>query len=92
MAMKIFTFLSLIFVAVVSPVPPPPPPPPTFPDYYPFSHQCSPGVASVQCLVDPCQFASCENHPDAVCIADYCGGCNARFFLNGNEVTDTSGE
>ena len=45
----------------------------------------------VQCLIDPCEVASCPNHPKAVCVADYCGGCIARFFdrMTGEELTDT---
>ena len=32
--------------------------------------------------------ASCPGVGDATCVADYCGGCNARWILNGQEVTD----
>ena len=53
---------------------------------------CPPGQPPVNCFVDPCQFGTCPAHPDATCVADYCGGCNARFFdEDGNEVTDTCG-
>lgn len=41
---------------------------------------CPEGVPIVQCLVDPCDDASCEAYPDAECKANYCGGCNAEFF------------
>ena len=48
------------------------------------------------CLVNPCQFASCSAFPDAKCRADYCGGCNARFFVGKGrkkrEVTDRCNE
>ena len=48
---------------------------------------CPPDKPLVNCLVDPCQFATCT---DATCVSDFCGGCNARFFdEDGNEVTDT---
>ena len=42
----------------------------------------------VNCLVNPCQFASCPNVCGATCVADYCGGCHARWLLHGMEVTD----
>ena len=34
----------------------------------------------VNCAVAPCQNAKCDKYPDAVCVNDYCNGCNARFF------------
>ncbi len=55
------------------------PPPPT----------CPPDKPLVSCFADPCMFATCPAHPDAVCVADFCGGCNARFFIGKKEVTDT---
>ena len=42
--------------------------------------------------MDPCQFAKCPAHPNAKCVSDFCGGCNARFFEDGEEVTDTCGK
>lgn len=57
-------------------VPPPPP------------NKCPSGVDPVQCIVDPCQIITCTN-PRAICVADYCGGRNARFYLDGKEITDT---
>ncbi len=50
---------------------------------------CPPDKPFVSCFVDPCKFATCPAHPVAVCKADYCGGCNARFFIGNMEVTDT---
>ena len=41
----------------------------------------------VNCLVDPCRYSSCRAYPSAVCRSDYCGGCNARFYLGKREVT-----
>uniref|UniRef100_A0A915JPG5 Uncharacterized protein n=1 Tax=Romanomermis culicivorax TaxID=13658 RepID=A0A915JPG5_ROMCU len=38
------------------------------------------GKQPVNCLIDPCLTAKCPNHPDAVCEANYCGGCFADFF------------
>ena len=54
--------------------------------------QCPPDKPLVNCFVDPCQFAKCSAHPKAKCSADYCGGCNARFFdSKGNKVTESCG-
>ena len=48
---------------------------------------CPDGSQPVHCLVHPCQFASCPAIKDAKCVADYCGGCNARWYLKDKEVT-----
>jgi hypothetical protein len=34
----------------------------------------------VECLVDPCTVSTCAV-PDAVCRANYCGGCKAEWYL-----------
>eukprot|EP00731_Ephydatia_muelleri_P014212 Em0007g1522a len=53
-------------------------------------HGCPPGVPLFECFVDPCLSATCPAHPHAVCVADFCGGCNAKFFdHNGKEVTSS---
>ena len=49
---------------------------------------CDDGSTPVQCLKNPCQVSSCPSVADARCVVDYCGGCNARWILNGQEVTD----
>ena len=49
---------------------------------------CPDGSNPVNCFVNPCQFASCPDVYGATCVADYCGGCNARWLLNGLEVTN----
>lgn len=41
-----------------------------------------------QCATNPCITASCSNFPYAKCLIDYCGGCKARFYYDGREVTD----
>ena len=41
----------------------------------------------VNCFVDPCQFAECPAHPNAICKSNYCGGCNAVFH-DGADVVD----
>ena len=48
---------------------------------------CPDGSLPVNCLIDPCQVNTCPSLPTASCVADYCGGCNARFFINDVEVT-----
>ncbi|MBC8479818.1 MAG: right-handed parallel beta-helix repeat-containing protein, partial [FCB group bacterium] len=40
----------------------------------------------VDCFVDPCEVETCPLYPDAECIADYCGGCFAHFFVDDVEV------
>ncbi|CAH1270242.1 PEBP1 [Branchiostoma lanceolatum] len=48
---------------------------------------CPPGVRQVRCARDPCEVVRCPAHPDAQCLANYCGGCNAVFYDNdGNRV------
>ena len=60
---------------------------------YTESPTCPPDKPLVYCIINPCQVTSCPAHPGAICIPDYCGGCNARFFDKaGNEVTKSCGE
>ena len=40
----------------------------------------------VYCFVDPCLVTECPAYPNAYCVADYCGGCFADFYVNGVEV------
>jgi len=42
----------------------------------------------VDCFQDPCIEASCPAYPDAECTANFCGGCHADFYQNGELVTD----
>ena len=53
------------------------------------SQECS---NIVNCFVDPCQVtAECPGHPDAKCVASYCGGCYARFVdSSGNVIEECS--
>ncbi|MET0391301.1 MAG: hypothetical protein ABW321_35335 [Polyangiales bacterium] len=37
------------------------------------------GSEPVDCLVDPCQTSVCSE-PEAVCQANYCGGCHAEWY------------
>ncbi len=38
---------------------------------------CADGSPPVQCFVDPCEVATCDQ---GACQANYCGGCNAEFY------------
>jgi hypothetical protein len=49
-------------------------------------YQCSCPEGWVNCFVDPCLMATCPLYPNPECMANYCGGCNAEWFLNGEEV------
>ena len=40
----------------------------------------------VYCFVDPCLVETCPAYPDAECVADYCGGCFADFYVDGELV------
>ncbi len=54
---------------------------------------CDDGSALVLCFTNPCDVSRCPSFPDAVCQANYCGGCNAWYF-NGTDranVTDMCG-
>jgi len=35
----------------------------------------------VYCFVDPCLVSECSSYPDAECVANYCGGCWADYYL-----------
>ncbi|UJR28287.1 hypothetical protein I4U23_009535 [Adineta vaga] len=43
----------------------------------------------VNCFVNPCQFSRCAGHSNAVCTANYCGGCNAIWSVDGKPVDCT---
>ena len=47
---------------------------------------CPPSKPIVYCKVNPCQVNKCAKYPDAICKPNYCGGCNADFYLNGEKV------
>lgn len=44
-------------------------------------------ITTVACVVEPCSTASCPQFPSAVCQNNYCTGCDALFFVDGDEVT-----
>eukprot|EP00980_Cylindrotheca_fusiformis_P016738 scaffold5039_cov119-Cylindrotheca_fusiformis.AAC.5 len=46
---------------------------------------CKPSIEEVNCFVDPCQVADCEEA--TACVSNYCGGCNAiHFNAQGTQV------
>ena len=55
---------------------------------WPAQYRIKPCKDPVACVVDPCEVSTCPAFPQAKCISDFCGGCNARFFLGFKEVTD----
>ena len=40
----------------------------------------------VSCFADPCAVSECTSYPDAECIANYCGGCWANYYLDGEQI------
>ena len=40
----------------------------------------------VNCFVDPCFVSECTSYPDAECVANYCGGCWADYYLDGEQT------
>lgn len=54
------------------------------------SSSCPPDAPTVNCFVNPCQFAECPGVEDARCVANYCGGCNALWFTaSGGVLTES---
>jgi hypothetical protein len=43
-------------------------------------------ASPVYCYVDPCVVNECNSYPNAECIPNYCDGCWADFYLNGDLV------
>jgi hypothetical protein len=41
----------------------------------------------VNCFADPCGVSECISYPDAECVANYCEGCWADYYLNGELIT-----
>ena len=58
----------------------------------PMSPACADDTSLISCYPDPCSVTRCPAHPDAECVADYCGGCNARFYNTaGEQITNCEG-
>ncbi len=49
---------------------------------------CEDGSQPVACFVTPCSVNECHAYPTATCVDNYCGGCNADFYLNGKKLTE----
>ena len=52
-----------------------------------------PACANItNCVVDPCKTALCPNFPNASCVSNYCGGCNADFYdVTGTLIANCTG-
>jgi len=48
-----------------------------------ISNECQ---MPVNCFADPCIVSECSSYPDAACVANYCGGCWADYYLNGELI------
>ena len=48
-----------------------------------ISNECQ---MPVDCFADPCLVSECSSYPDAECVANYCGGCWADYYLNGDLI------
>ncbi|XP_065054572.1 uncharacterized protein LOC135683288 isoform X1 [Rhopilema esculentum] len=51
--------------------------------------KCPADKPEAKCLVNPCHIQACQLFPNAVCVPNYCGGCNAEFFEKGTKVQCT---
>ena len=49
--------------------------------------RCADGSCPANCLINPCEYATCPAVEGATCVADQCEGCSAKWLLNGQEVT-----
>ena len=54
-----------------------------------FITDCPAGIPIVQCDGDPCSGAVCPSHRTAMCRADYCGACTAKWFVGDEQVICT---
>lgn len=48
--------------------------------------ECTDDTPKVECFAAPCDVNSCSNYPHATCVNNYCGGCNAVYSVQGEEV------
>ena len=48
--------------------------------------KCPADKPETKCLTNPCGTATCQAFPTAICKPNYCGGCNAEFFLGGAKI------
>jgi len=54
------------------------------------SSNCPPGTSPVNCIVNPCTYATC-GVPGATCAANYCGGCHAMWYEPGGALITECG-
>ncbi|KAK3580544.1 hypothetical protein CHS0354_009500 [Potamilus streckersoni] len=47
---------------------------------------CPDGSPMVRCFVNPCDMTDCPAYPGANCVANYCAGCNADYYVHGKKV------
>ena len=40
----------------------------------------------VACFANPCEVSECTSYPDAACVANYCEGCWADYYLDGELI------
>ena len=57
-----------------------------------MSGDCPTGVTQFHCLVNPCNDAKCGKYAAATCVPNYCGGCNADFYVEDSKVNCTCHE
>jgi hypothetical protein len=48
---------------------------------------CPDGTQPVSCFSDPCSSSTCPAKPRAQCKANYCGGCNAVWFVGTTQLS-----
>ena len=48
--------------------------------------ECPKDMPVVACYANPCATSTCPAFPKARCQANYCGGCNAEFFVDDKKV------
>ncbi|BFZ04814.1 hypothetical protein BsWGS_07853 [Bradybaena similaris] len=56
-------------------------------EYYTAPRKCPDGRPEVRCKAAPCDVSQCPRYQNATCVNDYCGGCFARYFVDGKDVT-----
>ncbi|XP_064614676.1 keratin-associated protein 10-6-like [Liolophura sinensis] len=49
--------------------------------------RCPVNAPRVECKADPCRMSTgCRAYPLAECRSNYCGGCNAEYFVQNKKV------
>ncbi|WP_411025420.1 BPTI/Kunitz domain-containing protein, partial [Salmonella sp. s55004] len=47
---------------------------------------CPDGVTIALCSPSPCDDATCNAYPSAICEVNCCGGCNTEWYISGKQV------